>query len=165
MTGTKPSKTELKRQQRALQALGERLIDLDDEHLDRLALPEQLRQAIDDARRMKSREAMRRQKQYIGRLMRNVDTAAIRQLFDRLHADDRRSRRVFATAERWRDRIARERQPAIDAFEDESGRKHPDIRELVDALERATTDRIEAGLRRTLFRKIHAALVADQPDG
>lgn len=151
MTESKPSKSELKRRQRAVQALGERLIDLDDDLLDGLPLPLRLREAIDEARRMTSREALRRQKQFIGKLMRDVDTAPITALFDRMHADDRREKRLFARAERWRDRIVHERHAGVDAFDDESGGEHPDIRELVDALERAPTDRIESSLKKSLF--------------
>lgn len=155
----------MKRQQRALQALGEQLIDLDDDRLDGLDLPDRLREAIDDARRMKSREALRRQKQFIGRLMREVDPQPIVAMFDRLRADDRREKRLFANAERWRDRIIRERHAGLDAFEADFGDEHPDLRELVDALDRAPTDRIEKGLKRSLFREIHGVLVADPPDG
>ena len=56
-----------------LQELGEQLIGLQDDLLDSLALDERLCAAILEARRMKSHEALRRQKQYIGKLMRDVD--------------------------------------------------------------------------------------------
>ncbi len=155
----------MKRRQQALQALGEQLIDLADEQLDGLILPDRLRDAINDARRMKSREALRRQKQFIGKLMRDVDPQPIEAFFDRMRADDRREKRVFANAERWRDRIVRDGVAGLDAFEADSGGPHADIRELLDALERAPTERIERGIRKSLFRKIHALLVAGPPDG
>ena len=100
MNETKPSKSERKRQQLELQALGEQLIGLDDELLDQLALGERLREAIDDVRQMTAHEALRRQKQYIGKLMRGVDPLPIKALLDRLRADDRRQRRIFANAGR-----------------------------------------------------------------
>lgn len=155
----------MKRRQQALRKLGEQLIDLGDDHLRGLDLPDRLRDAINDARRMKSREALRRQKQYIGKLMRDVDTRPIQALFDRMRADDRREKRLFANAERWRDRIARDRHAALDAFEADRGSAQPQIRELVDALDRARSDRVERGLRRSLFREIHRVLVAGAPDG
>lgn len=165
MTDSKPSKSELKRRQRALQGLGEQLIDLGDDRLAGLALPDRLLAAIHDARRMKSHEALRRQKQFIGKLMRDVDSAPIQSLLDHLRAEDRREKRVFAVAERWRDRLVRERAAGLDAFEAEFGDNHPDIRELVDALDRASSDRLERSIGKQLFRKIHLALVADPPDG
>ena len=154
----------MKRLQRALQALGEQLIDLGDDLLESLELPDRLRAAIVDARRMKSREALRRQKQFIGRLMRDVDPQPIQALFDRLRADDRREKRLFTNAERWRDRIVRERHAGLEAFEADAGNEYPDLRELVDALDRAPSERIEKGLRKSLFRKIHGVLVAGPPD-
>ena len=59
--------------QTALQDLGEQLIGLSDEQLAGLSLDERLNYAIQEARRMKSYEAKRRQKQYIGKLMRHID--------------------------------------------------------------------------------------------
>ena len=84
MTESKPSKSEQKRVQLALQSLGEQLLDLPDDLVSELDLDETLLQAITDYRRMKSHEARRRQRQYIGKLMREVDPAPIQQLVDRL---------------------------------------------------------------------------------
>ncbi len=44
-----------------------------------LALPEELREAILEAQRLRSRAALARQRQYIGRLMRQIDAAPIEQ--------------------------------------------------------------------------------------
>jgi len=60
-----------------LQELGERLIDLPAERLKRVPLPEFLRDAVLDARRFTAHEAIRRQRQYVGKLMRDVDPAPI----------------------------------------------------------------------------------------
>src|SRR6266853_751685 len=75
----KPSKTELKRVMHELQALGERLIGLNPEQLAAIALPENLHEAGEQARRITKHEARRRQLQYIGRLMRDVDPEPIRE--------------------------------------------------------------------------------------
>ena len=70
----KPSKTLRKREMQELQELGERLVALPDAELARLeALPETLRGAVAEARRITRHEARRRQMQYIGRLMRAID--------------------------------------------------------------------------------------------
>lgn len=73
----KPSKSARKRAAHAAQALGERLIGLRSEELDRLELPEMLRDAIDTARQLRARGALARQRQFIGKLMREVDVTAI----------------------------------------------------------------------------------------
>ncbi len=73
-----PSKTRLKRQMHELQRLGERLAALAPAQLARIELPEALREQIELARRITAREALRRQLQYVGRLMRQADADAIR---------------------------------------------------------------------------------------
>ena len=89
MTIDKPSKNARKREQQALQDLGEYLIPLKPAELDAIGLSEDLLEAVRAASRMKSREALRRQKQYIGRLMRQADAELIRARLDDLGARDR----------------------------------------------------------------------------
>jgi ribosome-associated protein len=74
----RPSKTQRKRQMHELQHLGEQLVALPSNQLARIELPEALREQIELARRITAREALRRQLQYVGRLMRGVDADAIR---------------------------------------------------------------------------------------
>jgi ribosome-associated protein len=74
---TGPSKTEQKKAMDRLQALGERLAELRMERLKKMPLTERLIIAIGDLKKLKSMEAIRRQKQYIGKLMRDEDEAAI----------------------------------------------------------------------------------------
>ena len=68
-----PSRTEEKAASHELQALGERLATLPDERLDALPVPERLLEAVRELRRITSPGALRRQKQYIGRLMHGLD--------------------------------------------------------------------------------------------
>jgi ribosome-associated protein len=83
LTDTKPSKSAKKREYLALQKLGEELITLRESDLQRMPLDEELRSAVVEARQMKSRGALRRQKQYIGKLMRQIDADPIRQALAR----------------------------------------------------------------------------------
>jgi ribosome-associated protein len=71
------SRTQKKNAVQALQELGERLVALPADQLKRTPLPDNLRDAVLDARRFTTREAIRRQQQYIGKLMRDVDPAPI----------------------------------------------------------------------------------------
>ena len=73
----RPSKSALKRQALVAQKLGEELILLKDADLDALELPERLTEAIRQARRIRSRAAGARQRQYIGKLMREIDLEPI----------------------------------------------------------------------------------------
>lgn len=158
MTESKPSKSARKRQQLDLQALGERLIDLSEAELATMRLDDRLGDAIRDARTMKSHGALRRQKQLIGKLMRDLDPEPIRARLLALRAEELRDKRVFATAEKWRDRIVRDRAAGLAAFEAETGETDPDLRRSVADLDMALSDRDETSARRKIFRRVHAIL-------
>lgn len=77
-----PSKSQRKRQMHALQELGEQLVALSVERLRKVPMPEELFDAVRDAQRFTSHGARRRQMQYIGKLMRNIDPAPIQAELD-----------------------------------------------------------------------------------
>lgn len=77
-----PSKTRRKKDMHALQDLGERLVALSSDRLAKVPMPESLLEAVRDARRFTKHEARRRQMQYIGRLMRNIDPEPIQAQLD-----------------------------------------------------------------------------------
>jgi ribosome-associated protein len=79
---TGPSKSALKRESTALQDLGRELAELGKERLARVPIDEDLRDAVKDYQRFTSHEARRRQLQFIGKLMRNVDPEPIRAALD-----------------------------------------------------------------------------------
>ncbi len=100
-----PSKSARKRAALDLQALGEALIELPPGELDAFELPETLHDAIVAARGLTSRGAAVRQRQYIGKLMRQVDAEPIRAaLAQRLESDRARIQRE-RHIEQWRDRL------------------------------------------------------------
>jgi ribosome-associated protein len=108
------SKSERKRLSDELQRLGEALIELPAMEFDVLPLPENLRDAVLLARRITAHGGLARQKQYIGKLMRKIDVAPIR---DALAARGERQRieaLQFRRIEQWRDRIVEEGLPAIE---------------------------------------------------
>jgi ribosome-associated protein len=74
----KPSKSARKREYIALQKLGEELIVLKQSDLDSLPLDDNLREAVMEAQQIKAHGALRRQKQYIGKLMRHIDPEPLR---------------------------------------------------------------------------------------
>lgn len=71
------SKTEQKKAMERLQALGERLGALPDGQLRKMPISETLYGALVELKRLKAHEAVRRHKQYIGKLMRDEDEEAI----------------------------------------------------------------------------------------
>lgn len=84
MTELKPSKSARKREFLALQKLGEELIQLKESDLRQIGLSEDLLEAVLEARHIKAHGALRRQKQYIGKIMRHIDSEPIRAAMIRL---------------------------------------------------------------------------------
>lgn len=82
--GGRPSKSQLKREMHALQALGEELVALSTDQLKKIVIPDNLREALRDAQRFTKHEAKRRQMQFIGKLMRDIDPAPIREALDEI---------------------------------------------------------------------------------
>lgn len=96
------SKTRRKKQMRALQDVGAALVELSGEQLARIDMPEELREAVLECKRFTKHEAIRRQVQYIGRLMRDFDATPIAEALARMEAPTRRDTALFHAAEKWR---------------------------------------------------------------
>ncbi|MDE2090783.1 MAG: DUF615 domain-containing protein [Gammaproteobacteria bacterium] len=115
-TPDSPSRSQEKREAEALQKLGERLIKLPKKQLDMLPLPDNLRDAIEHARHITSHGALKRQRQYIGRLMRDVDPDPVRAKLDELNSADKLSNARFHQSEHWRERLITEGDAALAEF-------------------------------------------------
>ncbi len=94
-----------KRAAEAAQVLGERLIALRIEQLGEMDLPEALYEALMLAKRLTSNEALRRHRQYIGKLMRQIELEPIEAKL--AEWDLSRSTEIarFHQLEIWRDRL------------------------------------------------------------
>lgn len=100
-----PSKSELKRQSRELQQLGDTLVALPAGELAAIEMPEELREAIVVARGITSHGARVRQRLYIGKLLRHADVEPIRLAVSRRADADRARIRQEHDLERWRERL------------------------------------------------------------
>jgi ribosome-associated protein len=110
----RPSKSARKRAAHAAQDLGEALIRLRDAELDALGLPERLREAVREARQIKSRAGGARQRQYIGKLMREIDLEPIRATLAARSERDALETQLFKRAESWRERLLTEGDGALE---------------------------------------------------
>lgn len=112
------SKTQRKAEADALQVIGKKLVDLPSDRITKLNLPEGLYDAVFEARRLKSYGAIRRQLQYIGRLMRDVDAESITEQLSRWEGKHHEENARFHALERWRDRLINEAAtPQSDALQ------------------------------------------------
>ena len=100
-----PSKSARKAEVESLQVLGERLIDLPLERLKRVPLPDNLRDAVMAARRITQHGAIRRQRQYIGKLMRDIDTAPIELAIKAFDGDSAEDTARLHRREKLRDQL------------------------------------------------------------
>ena len=88
-----------------MQSLGEELIGLTLEQLGSMNLDSRLLDAVLDAKSIKAHGALRRQKQLIGKLMRDVDPEPIRIALEVFTRHERMEKALFRDAETWRDRL------------------------------------------------------------
>jgi ribosome-associated protein len=109
----RPSKSARKRAAHAAQDLGEALLHLPEAELSSLELPEALREALRAARAITSRAALARQRQYIGKLMRQVDPEPIRAALAARSERDARETERFRRIENWRERLLTEGEAAL----------------------------------------------------
>jgi ribosome-associated protein len=100
-----PSKTKIKKQMHELRDLGEELTELSRDQLAKLDIPDSLRDAVREMSRMKSFGAKRRQLQYIGKLMRDVDPAPIIAKLDTWKGVSQQHIGYMHQIERWRERL------------------------------------------------------------
>lgn len=106
--GDEPSRTDLKRESTELQKLGESLLTLRADLMQRLQLPEKLLEALADAKRITNFEGKRRQMQYVGKLMRGLDEDALQAIRDALDQQRQGSASdalALHRAEQWRDKL------------------------------------------------------------
>jgi ribosome-associated protein len=145
-----PSKSQRKRQAAAQQSLGEQLAELPPEALDTLDLPDRLRDALEQLRTISSHEARRRQRQFIGKLMRDLDPEPLQAFIDSHRRPSRESARLFGLTEEWRDRLVAEGDHAVQAFL--SAYPKSDAAALVEAVVAAREGR--SGAAKRLFRML-----------
>jgi ribosome-associated protein len=151
-----PSKSARKREASAAQDLGTRLIALKESELTALELPETLHDAILLAKRITSRGGLARQRQYIGKLMRDLDPAPIEAALgaeSRVNAQDAEKHKRVET---WRLRLLTEGPQALDELV--KWRPAADRKAIQALITKATGDRVDSGSKaaasRELFRTV-----------
>lgn len=147
------SKSQRKREMLALQDLGEELVKLSKEQFEKITLPDDLHDAIVEARHIHQRGAHKRQLQYIGRLMRNVDPAPIQEQLDTIHGHSRQAAENLHQIERWRDRLMTDGDRTLEELVEqypETDRQY--LRQLIRNANRETHDNKPPKSARAMFR-------------
>jgi ribosome-associated protein len=146
------SKSARKREAASLQELGVELAGLPDPEIAALDLPDKLFAALRDLKRLPSHGAQLRQRQYIGKLMRDIDPAPVlAKLAERKLRHDSEIRR-FQLVERWRDRLLSERATALtELLEEYPGADRAALTRLLEKAERERVDQRAPAAARELF--------------
>ena len=152
------SKSQRKREVKAITDLGEKLLKIPDEQLKGLPYPK-IVDAIIAGKKIHKGNARKRQVQYIGKLLRNVDLDEVQQLIDRFDASSRSHVLKFQQLETWRDRLLKQDKTVMD----EILRQIPDIntqhlRHLVRSAIRESTENLTTPVQ---FRKLFQYLKAE----
>ncbi len=147
------SKSQLKRESHARQSLGEELVQLNSAQLRKFELPEDLLQAIKAAQTIRQHGAKKRQMQYIGKLMRNIDVDPIKQGLDDLKGISAQAIATQHKIEQWRQRLIDEGDDALQTLLQE----HPDvdrqrIRQLLRSVQKEAQNNKPPKAFRELFK-------------
>jgi len=131
---------------------------LSDDELAAIETDEYLIEQVIEARKISSHGALRRQKQLIGKIMREVDPLPVREALAKFGQSDSAAKSVFKQAERWRDRIAAEGRPALLEFAAATGQDSAQLRNAVSDYENSLASEYRRQIRRRMFREIHRIL-------
>jgi len=148
------SRTQIKKEMEALQSVGKKLTELNNEQLKEVPMGEDLRAAIDLYRNnITQREARRRQLQYIGKLMRAEDAEAIQAVLDKYDSSSKAYAQALHALENWRTRLIAEGNTALSQFVD----AHPGVdvqqlRQLVRNAQKEQQQNQNKGGAKKLFK-------------
>lgn len=147
------SKSQLKRESHALQAMGEELVELSAAKLAKIPMPDELADAVALARKIRARGGRKRQLQYIGKIMRSIDATPIEQALADLKNAAGKEAAKFHRLEQWRDRLVDEGDAALgdllEAFPD-ADRQH--LRQLIRNAQREAAKNKPPKSAREIFR-------------
>ena len=138
-----------------LQNVGESLVQLPLNRLSEFDIPDSLLQAIKEAKSISQHGAKRRQLQYIGKLMRQVDVAPIEEKLEHIKKPSNTDVRVLHQIEAWRDQLIKD-PAAVDEFQQEF--QSVDVKRLKELIALCAGDRTQKSkiAYRELFQFISA---------
>ena len=154
-----PSKSQRKRDAHELQTLGESLLELSESELAKLPLPDILRTALADTKRIHTHGARRRQLQYVGKLMRGIDCSEIEAALLLQQQNLTHQTEAFHQLETWRDRLIADGDTALQAITEQYpqiDRQH--VRQLVRNALQQQKNHKPPQASRALFRYLREVL-------
>ena len=148
------SKTQVKKEMTDLQKVGMELVDLSVSQIEQLLLSENLKAAILEAKRITSREAKRRQMQYVGRLMLDADAAPIRAQLEAITGSNAQATAAHRRLEAWREKLLADDSALTDFAAAFPGSDLQALRTLIRNVRKEKTEGKPPRAYRDLFRLI-----------
>jgi len=99
------SKTALKNEAKDIHAFGKILVGLTDKQLSKIELPENVREAIKELKKLKKNSAQKRQSLYLAKLLRTIDLSEAQQFVDHLKFEAQTEIKKFHKVEAWRNKL------------------------------------------------------------
>lgn len=153
------SKSKRKKDMLALQKMGESLTKLTPDQLAKMDLPENLLTAIQHSKSLTSNEAKRRQLQYIGKLMREIDPESIKQTLKHIQSIHEMNTVQFQQAEQWRTKLIEHGDDALNYFlNDHPKSDRQKLRQLIRKAQQDRKNNKNTGAESALFKYLRSVL-------
>ena len=146
------SKTRRKNEMNALQDMGAELVKLSRERLEKMDLPERLYKELLEAQRITQRGAIRRQMQFIGKLMRDVDAEPIAEQLAAIKGESAAAKAEFHALERWRERLLEDDSARTEWLASQPGADVQQMRQLIRNARKEAAESKPPKSSRQLFR-------------
>jgi ribosome-associated protein len=155
----KPSKSQRKEEMIALQKIGESLTKLTEEQLSKIDLPDNLLTAIKHSKSLTSHEAKRRQLQYIGKIMRQIDPESIKLTLKRMQLVHEKNTALFHQLEKWRPKLLAHGDEALNSFlHDHPEGDRQQLRQLIRKANQDIKNEKNTGAEKILFKYLRTLL-------
>ena len=158
------SKTQMKKQMNDLQALGMELTKLSSDTLKKIGLDEELFEAIATYKKITSNSALKRQAQFIGRLMRDTDPAPIEAYLAKLRGDNTVHNAFLQRVEQARTRLLADDGSITQFMADFPQADAGKLRTLIRNTKKEQEQNKPPKNFRALFQEIKAVMETGQSD-
>ena len=154
----------MKKQMNDLQALGMELTKLSSDTLKKIGLDEELFEAIATYKKITSNSALKRQAQFIGRLMRDTDPAPIEAYLAKLRGDNAAHNAFLQRVEQARTRLLADDGAITQFMADFPQADAGKLRTLIRNTKKEQEQNKPPKNFRALFQEIKAVMEAGQSD-
>ena len=125
------SKTELKKDSKKTQALGRYISEMGADEIKRFNFPQNIQQAINDLKAIKSNSAKKRQVQYLGKLLRAIDLTEAYIVMEQLRTNSQKGIQLDHYIEKWRDKLISDKEAITEFISMYSSSENQTVRQLI----------------------------------